>query len=250
MSIAALDLRHVVDLDYHTDYDCENAGCEDEGICRCSTISQTRVTGVPSHTLARRMLDERGAAEPVLRYALERVLHRIDMAGGDERWQVVVEGDYYGDEIGAVHLVDRDLIEQIDGALDELAALDDTGRVRAALTAEYGYVAPSLAALTFSAEIVDLADVTLGEHAHATRVDEQVVGRYLQRLRNEDFQVQWATSTRRRTGLTAEQAAEQVRLALGVAKAADRKVALVDGYHRIAAAREHGAEQVLLIVGR
>jgi len=90
------DFHYDVSLDYETDHNCSESGCDDEGICRCGTISNVRVERVDSWDIARHY----PTGDIIHDYAVERLISRFRT----DEFDIEVGGGYYGDEIDGVTL--------------------------------------------------------------------------------------------------------------------------------------------------
>lgn len=71
------DWRYYLDYDYDSDYNCEGSGCDDEGICRCGTITNTRINSVDIDTIAHEICGDK--ENIILNYCVNRVLNHSEM---------------------------------------------------------------------------------------------------------------------------------------------------------------------------
>lgn len=125
-----MDVRYDVDLKYDTDYDCEQYGCDNEGICRCGSISNPRILSVNSWVIANHFAD---LGDPLQHYAIERYCARLETDDFKIDWS----HSYYGDEIDSVEL--NDSVKQ---KIVDIKNLQGTDLIEFALKNEYGDVLP------------------------------------------------------------------------------------------------------------
>lgn len=138
-----------------------------------------------------------------------------------DNWSLGVCGGYYGDEIDAA-TIDKTAIPA--EKLKELLAYKDSAAdmIKTALINEYGYVLPELEKAVFSVEKVALKNIVIGQANHYKKLDSNIIKRY--------------------SGFD---------LPLGICVPIDdEKFRLIDGYHRIAAAKKNNKKTVEMIIGR
>jgi hypothetical protein len=114
--LGQVDFRYAAEVEY----DSGSYYCECDDICRCSTIENIRVTEIDLLGTAHKIYDKRWVGERPSKnatlaqltsaeaYKVERVLHSFrlweHLGGNYDNWDVDVEGGYYGDELGEVHM--------------------------------------------------------------------------------------------------------------------------------------------------
>lgn len=208
------DLHDTVDVAYEngTD-DCE---CGDD-YCRCSTIVNARVEDVPCDRLA----EEIAPKSLLVKYCVERILQHFKPLHDSSNWDIKVEGGYYGEELGEVKL-NPEVADSLSRLLLSLNDASDNDIVETALQVEYGFVLSSLRDKTWTVERVLLSNVDLGNKNHAEDLDEKRVTSY--RLN------------------------KKIVSAL-VLKIGD-KYRVIDGYHRITAAKRDKEQAVWVVVGK
>jgi hypothetical protein len=158
----------MVDSDYR--HDCENYGCNDEGICRCGRFEDVEVKQTLANAAAafKAMYgDSTDHFQEALWFGLfKRFFRSVEWA-----WQA--EGDYYGEELVSI-------IISSDGGLakaaEEFAALNTTEKIHYLLKLEYGYVLPQVAAVR---EWQIMPTLNLYVHTSSNRkLDSQAVEQY------------------------------------------------------------------------
>jgi len=214
-SILFEDLHYTVDVEY--DNGTDECDCGDD-YCRCSTIVNTRVEDVPYAKLAEKIAPE----SLHLKYCVERILRHFKPLRGSDNWNIEVEGGYYGEELGEVRL-NKDVAETISNLLMSLEDASDNEIVETSLQVEYGFVLPTLKDKTWTLERVPTAELDLGNKHHAGNLDEERIVRYR---------------------ITDEQPI------IGLLLFLDKKYRVIDGYHRITAAKKDKKQVVWAIVGR
>ena len=172
MNLDKIDLHYrCVDIDYHSEYDCSNNGCDDEGICRCGTIYETEINHVDVTQMVNLIYDKLfddttvsgkregklsqllyGIGEDINRYTIDRVLRKYKVWEPDY-YTVEVCGGYYGEEIEGVFL-NQNIASKIEEELNIAFSIDDlSGRVEYLLGLEYGSLLPELEHCQY--EIID-----------------------------------------------------------------------------------------------
>lgn len=182
---------------FHNEVDEDGINyCEEEGICRCSVITETWLTSLDTQLMAERILAETrrmAAGVPDKKYgwdtanevgdrkateqgippfnevdhaALERILVHETNLYDNEQWAITTEAGYYGQEVEAATLLHQRPFEH---ALTRYLHADSDGRVRQALEAEYGAHHPAHARLegkTFTVDTIPLDKIHVGNPDH------------------------------------------------------------------------------------
>lgn len=155
-----VDFRHyfhyVMDVDYDTDRDCNEHGCNDEGICRCARIYNVKILSVGYDRdwfiVNEHYRDAKGAnrtrpghISDIEKYCLDRLarVHKIYDKG---YYDVQVGDGYYGEEITGVEFQNKTKMFK---DMDEMLAMEsDIDRIKFVLTKEYSYLLPELVGTT------------------------------------------------------------------------------------------------------
>jgi hypothetical protein len=225
MNLANLDLHYrCVDIDYHTEYDCSNNGCEDEGICRCGTINDSEVTQVEVTQMVNLIYDEMfdnstisgkresklnqllyGIGEDINRYTIDRVLRKYKVWVPDY-YNIEVCGGYYGQEIEGVFM-SSNIANKIEEELEIAFSIDDlAGRVEYLLGLEYGSLLPDLEHCQYEIIEIDKGEINFGSISHHSKVKKKDLYFY---------------SDKNYKGIR------------GVVTFVNGKYRLIDGYHRV-----------------
>jgi hypothetical protein len=208
------NFEYIASIEYDTISHCEENGCQEEGMCRCSTIENTRIEKeIDTAALAVSILPPKSSL--INEYCVERIL-RINHVYDPELYEVCVTGGYYGEEIGEVILdwrVARTCDKQI---VDMLALKTDDEKILYVLKLEYGYVLEGLEKLHFTIRKVDKKDIFFPQEGYAKRLDPDMLERY-----------------------------EKWELPRGICVEDNGKYKVVDGYHRCTA----GKGKIEIIVG-
>jgi hypothetical protein len=225
MNLNSIDLHHrCVDIDYHSEYDCSNNGCDDEGICRCGMIYDAVVTHVEVTKMVNLIYDKLfddttlsgkregklsqilyGIGEDINRYTIDRILRKYKVWDADY-YTVEVCGGYYGQEIEGVFL-NQNITSKIEEELNIAFSIDDlSGRVEYLLGLEYGSLLPELEHCQYEIIEVDKSDINFGSIEHHSKVKKKDLEFY---------------SDRNYKGIR------------GVVTFVNGKYRLIDGYHRV-----------------
>jgi hypothetical protein len=136
-----------IDVDYERDFRCNDYGCDEEGICRCSSIYETEITSINVSQVVERIsykiiealkYFELDMDDEILEYCLDRYLRRCGIENKDN-YYIDVRGGYYGDEINGVYLEGLDSGASI-REIAKLIRLDSLEAVKMVLNIEYGFL--------------------------------------------------------------------------------------------------------------
>ena len=223
IKIVGTNFKYHLDYDYDTNRDCSAHGCDDEGICRCSSIENAKVISIriPSvvneiyanyfdNTLSTKRNSTintilGGVTKEIDIYTIDRIL-RINKAYEPTNWEIQVCGGYYGEEIDDVILEDfiaRKIEDELDKAFD---IIDLTKRIEYLLELEYGHILPDLQGLKYSIEMVERDSIIFGSDEHYRKVNTESLDYY---------------SDKNYSGIR------------GIVVKSGDKWRIVDGYHRI-----------------
>jgi hypothetical protein len=226
--LSGIDLRYDVDVDYAEDFDCENYGCTEGGICRCSTIANAEVEDIsPSALASCWKRSAPGPLDALTLYGIERIISAAHLSKHD--FEVEVTGGYYGEEIGSV-LLDINRAEEIEATVGEYFKQRNlTDQVEFLLINEYGQLLPQLQGARYQLEKIDTSRLHFAAKTHASNLRQSVVERY---RREQSYPPFDAGADR----------------PLGVVMFDHDHYRVIDGYHRLSAARQRQTPEVLVIV--
>jgi hypothetical protein len=225
MNLDKIDLYYrCVDINYRTEYDCENNGCNDEGICRCSSIHDSEITQVEVPQMVNLIYDEMfenttitgkrdrklnhllyGMTEDVNRYTIDRILRKYKVWYSDY-FTIEVCGGYYGQEIEGVFL-NENIATKIEDELNIAFSIEElSGRVEYLLGLEYGSLLPELENSQYEIIELDKSEINFGSIEHHRKVKKKDLEFY---------------SDKNYNGIR------------GVVIFSNGKYRLIDGYHRV-----------------
>ena len=235
--IVGVDFNYCVNYDYDGYTSCSESGCDEEGICRCSTIEDAHVVSVNITSMAEKIhysyydnsLSTKrnstinsilgGVSKEIDLYTIDRIL-RINKAYEPSNWEVQVCGGYYGQEIDDVILYDsvaKKIEDDIDKAFD---VIDLTERIEFLLMLEYGSILPELKGRQYSIETIERDSIIFGSDSHYRKVNTESLDHY---------------SDRNYKGIR------------GIALSKGDKLRLIDGYHRSSTSENR---TIQLLIGR
>lgn len=210
-----------VDIDYNTEYDC-GSDCDD--MCRCGQIVNAQVIEVNVDYLAfefaggmtnkranRNLLKDRSAY-----YAIDRFIRLQELSC--ESFTVQSIDGYYGEEIGDV-VMDTSLFIKICERIEAIEKMNDTDRIRQALIDEYGFLLEDIEGKDFKLVTVKFDKIKQENDSYSKKLNQKVVESY-----NEH------------------------ELPLGVLIDNGNSYRLIDGYHRLAAAKKEGLKRATFYV--
>ena len=217
------DFTSCLEYNYHTDSNCEDYGCNDEGICRCSTIEDAHIEDVD----VRSIVDEiynlyfdnskstkrnntinsilYGMGKEIDIYTIDRIL-RAHKIWKYDNWDISIEGGYYGEELGDIK-IEESLVKRIETDLDLAFDIDDLDkRIEFILNVEYGHILPELVNSKYEIAEIKKSDIIFGSDGHYKKIQTENLEHY---------------SNKKYSGIR------------GIVKEKDGKFRLIDGYHRV-----------------
>jgi len=229
--------QYCTEYDYDSQTSCSESGCDDEGICRCSTIENAHIISVnvtsmvndiyPSY-FDKSLSTKRnntinsilgGTSKEIDKYTIDRIL-RINKVYEPTNWEINVCGGYYGQEIDNIILEDsvaRKLEEQIDEAL---SIIELTTRVEYLLNLEYGHILPSLQSCQYSVETIERDKIIFGNDNHYKKINLKNIDHYSDNNYNS------------------------IR---GIVLKKDEEYRLIDGYHRCSSTNNKTIQLIVAI---
>jgi hypothetical protein len=210
-------------VEYNYNNDCENYGCDEEGICRCGTIYDEHVESVDVSLLVKKIYDDffeqgkaadrnnaineilYGIGKDIDIYTIDRILRSYKI-WEVENWNIEVEGGYYGQEVGDVTIKESiaDKIEEELWIVFSLPTLKE--KIEYLLKVEYGKILPEIADSNYESIVIDKDDIIFGVEKHLKKVMKKDLDFY---------------SDKKYNGIR------------GIVKKSGDKWRVIDGYHRI-----------------
>lgn len=210
----------VVDYDYDGEHDCMNAGCDDEGICRCGTISNIRIEKVDVDYLCHEIINNvckikndknesqvYFSKKPLLKYCLHRLI-TIRHIWEPDNWSLSISGGYYGEEVGGAYCDSIGFSENVEQLFSMKTAKE---RMEWVLHQEYGHIIDSLRGRNYKEVSVPVKSLTVPNETYFKKLNHQM------KMRGE---------------IEANQQYEESDLPIGLYLREGGTYRLVDGYHR------------------
>ena len=185
-------------VDYGYTYDCENYGCDEEGICRCGTINNEHIDSVDVSLIVKRIYDEffeqgkaanrnnainevlYGIGKDIDIYTIDRILRSYKI-WENENWNIEVEGGYYGQEAGNV-TIKESIADKIDEELWTVFSLPSLKeKIEYLLKVEYGKILPELSNCNYESIVIDKDEVIFGVEKHLNKVMKKDLDFYADR---------------------------------------------------------------------
>ncbi|MEK6832750.1 MAG: hypothetical protein AABY32_01770 [Nanoarchaeota archaeon] len=116
-SLAGINFHNIIDITYNTETTCEESGCDQEGICRCSTIENA-------------IVKDKDLISKLIKYMnidfitgdmmdkIEKILINNHIKNQNS-WKINITQGYYGEEIDSV-FIDEDIARNIDNQIQNL----------------------------------------------------------------------------------------------------------------------------------
>jgi hypothetical protein len=235
--IVGEDFKYSTNYDYDTRSNCISHGCDEEGICRCTTLENAHVVTVNIPSIANKIYNsifdnslssKRNStinsilgdiSKEIDIYTIDRIL-RINKVYEPTNWEVQVCGGYYGQEIDDV-ILENSVAQKIEDQINEaFSILDIKSRIEYLLILEYGKTLPDLKNLQYSIETVERDSIIFGSDEHYRKVNTKNLEYY---------------SDKNYDGIR------------GIALVKDGKFRLIDGYHRSSTSENINIQ---LLIGR
>ena len=220
-----LNLMDATEIDYSYNYNCEDSGCNEEGICRCGSVEDEHLKSVDTEKIIKLISDrifinditvERdykisealgdGISKEIDFYTLDRVCRILKIWNNLE---ISIEAGYYGDEVGGIFLFNKfseKLTENLSKAFSTQSLKE---RVELLLKLEYGELIDLVKDKTWSVIEINIDEVDMGNKNYFDKV--------LKELKVKDNYSNYDTGKIQ-----------------GVVVNSSGKFRLIDGYHRIA----------------
>jgi hypothetical protein len=195
MKIRGFNFKYCVEYDYDSYRNCENYGCNEEGICRCSTIENAHIVSVDVTNMVMSIKDEYfdntkaskrnskinsvlgNITDDIDFYTIDRIL-RINGVWEPSNWDVQVCSGYYGQEIDDVILEDS-VASKIEKQLEEAFDITDlTKRIEYLLILEYGYILPELKDCRYEVDTILRDKVIFGSEGQYRKVATEKLSHY------------------------------------------------------------------------
>lgn len=222
------DFKYCVDYTLDGHYDCENHGCNDEGICRCYTISYGIINNVSirkvSDQIFRHYFDTTSQSfsrdsklfglihnidKLELVYFWEYCINRlltIHKVYKPNLWSVNWSSGYYGDEVDSVTL-EKNTFNKFKSDIDFIIELNHLPEiVEFILQKEYGFILDKVKSKNWTIKEVNSEDIVFPQQNHLQKVNQSNLN-YLEDSRPDDI--------------------------LGICIQENNKYRVVDGYHRL-----------------
>ena len=186
------DYRYSITYRHYGDYSCKESGCDDEGICRCFSITSVEIESVDVKNITDKIFtelypDENKAQHKrerkltslifdydidlINRYCIHRILS-INKVWDKDNWTPRWSGGYYGDEVDSIELLDSvysKILFDIDTMI-EMDGIED--KINYVLALEYGYIIDNIKGKSYTSEIVDKEDLVFGQENHLRKVSK------------------------------------------------------------------------------
>ncbi len=169
--------------------DCENHGCKDEGICRCYSITDVKITSVNIYQIAKSIFNDIfditsnqykrniklnqllfNYNEDVDIYCIDRIL-RNNKLYNEDSWMVEWSSSYYGDEVDSIKIIPP-LVEKIESDINDLLLLNSLkDKVEFLLIKEYGKLLDKITNKKYKIIEINKNDIVFGQQQYLESID-------------------------------------------------------------------------------
>jgi hypothetical protein len=229
----------IIEYDYLQEYYCEQSGCHDEGICRCSSIVDVEIKSVnltfisdiiysellPPDKVSRKremkISELLYGGETVDRYCIYRILS-LNKVYMPCNWELNIIGGYYGQETDGF-IMDPSIFSKISSQIDFLYTLQSmSDKLKYVIELEYGHLTDTVKDSDF--EIISI---------YKTDIDNKSINK------NHLFNVKQEDLSHYNRGV--------YNLPRGIVKKVSSGYSIIDGYHRIEAISDRKLFEVFLV---
>ena len=222
------DFKYCLDYTVDGNYNCENHGCNDEGICRCYQIDSVSINHVSIRKISSQIFENlfNTASDSWKRdsklfgliynvnplelnylwdYCISRILV-INKVWDKSKWISKWSSGYYGDEVDKVS-INSVTFSKIKKDLSEIQSINSLPEmIQYLLKREYGKVLDKIIDKNYTIKEVNSEDIYFPQQSHYQKVISKDLS-YLQDSREDDIQ--------------------------GICFEENNKYNVVDGYHRL-----------------
>jgi hypothetical protein len=190
------NFRYCVECEYDGYYDCENSGCNDEGICRCYKIENPWVKSVDINKMTTEVFksifksqskEEKrdlkisqllfNINDDINIYSINRILIS-NKAYLSDNWEISYGPGYYGDEVDNVFL-NSSVLDSIKSDLTSVFSLNTLkDKMEFLLKKEYGFILPKISNKEYSIESVNRNQIILNQIEHSKQVSKKDLSYY------------------------------------------------------------------------
>jgi len=181
--------QYRIDYDIDGSYNCEENGCNDEGICRCYTIHNVEIKSVDIAAIAesiyQSIFDEKstqfkrdnkinkllfGIDRNIDVYCIDRIL-RSNKLYDPESWEANWGSDYYGEEVNNIN-INRGISKKLSEQFDELFTLNTLKeKIDYVLIKEYGYILDKIKDKEYEVKVINTEDITFPQEEYKKKID-------------------------------------------------------------------------------
>lgn len=232
-----IDLQWIVDLNYEHNYSCSASGCDEEGICRCGTITNESIESYDVSKISKFIYDEiynddsiqakrdykisnilGNITKDLNLYTIDRICRKYKIWNN---FNIKIQASYYGEEIGSVTL-SKNFQKELEKELELALSIDNIkDRVEYLLILEYSDLIERVKNREWEILDVSLDAIMTGNKSHIKNVFNG--NNYYSEYKKDEIH--------------------------GVVIIENGNLKLIDGYHRISNAKKMNFDKVKVIIG-
>jgi len=185
------DYKYCIDYNHYGDYSCAESGCDDEGICRCYSISEVEINSIDLLSITNDIFNQVNEnntqshrdkklssilyefdfyqIDRINRYCINRILS-IHKVWDKDNWTGQWSGGYYGDEVDSINM-DHSLLKKVSTDVENIMYLGSLQeKIEYVLKLEYGSLLEKIKDKKYSIVTVHKTDIVFGQSNHHKNV--------------------------------------------------------------------------------
>jgi hypothetical protein len=191
-----LDKDYIRSIRYTTDglYRCEDSGCNDEGICRCFSITEVYINEIDINNITDKIfkkifdIDSDSYKRDIKlglllndvnidKYGINRILTINELYEMDA-WEPKWSSGYYGDEVDSIEIRDNYYNTIVSDIKTFISLESAKEKIEFLLMKEYGSILPKLVGKSYSIETLDKNDIIIGQKNYSEYVKSKLLDYY------------------------------------------------------------------------
>ena len=187
-----LENNFTYDVGYDTigNTDCENNGCDQEGICRCYTIDHVDIYNVDFESVSKnifnQIFDSKSTEfkrdnkidlvlygdKDINRYCIDRLLV-INKIYDKNNWRAHWSSGYYGQEVDKISINSK-IFSKLESSISKVISLESLkDKVEFLLIEEYGHILDKIKDKEYKIIEVDKSDIVFTQEEYKNKIETE-----------------------------------------------------------------------------